>query len=959
VSEFDLWRRWGIDLDDTMFANAWAALGIALAAGKRRATLPDVMRAVLSARNADDLVPWAFPVNERGTASERHLPRLVSGTSPVDWANVWKDIRSDVERLRIVASPVGEPALPWVRFLSTTQPHSRSVSFRIEIPRAECQIGWPLRFGFLGSGSAKSLVDSARKNWPANLLSQSIALGRDQANCDMLVHRGTTKSLLKELIDRRTKIKANLVLLYGCESDEWGDLSSRLAAILTEVRASGYVLIPGSFDYEELAHALNELVTEIAHASTFDVAVAKGFGRRATRSDIIGGFTDRLLRFHLPLLADTFTRRLKSMPAGTAIDLSSLGGPDRWSTRGVYGAYKPVGIVRRNASFDPAAVDLSVREATGPLVVARTLRIEADQMEFGSEKQGGSDLAAVAAAIEKAELLPRARMRRVARFLQQQSFVRRGREFEEATQGFVAGAPALVRVRIGPQTSKWNSLATVFPVENLPPHIEHWSLTMWLSEPNHLPEPMKAHIKLPRDGASTECEFLFKPLTFPQFEGRITVVHRGRVIQTAALRASVRATTAQKGSPPALKDFIPVRRALGDLKERRQFDLAFVLNHTEAGRPLSLGLSEKYAWISDLRQSVAIAKDINTCLSPVANSVVDYANGLNGEKGRELLVKLAALGSYLHLYLVEQQLGATGNRPELAHSEYLQIVSTRSDAVIPFEFIYDYMSPNRDAKVCEHWKQALINGACAASCDQESPKTVCPMGFWGLQKVIERHALTPELAKDGRELYLQSEATSASGTLHLGGVGLFGASNRVNQASLKQLETVINQQTGKKASHAKDWDTWVTLVHDNHPNLLIALAHADGIGADVSLELGGETITTIQITQRHIRTGDAHPLVALLGCDVVGTADDYGNHVAIFRERGAAIVIGTIASVFGDHAAQVACRLVEGLLSDDSATPFRLGEALRALKRKALLDNLVMPLCLVAYGDADWTLSKG
>jgi hypothetical protein len=48
---------------------------------------------------------------------------------------------------------------------------------------------------------------------------------------------------------------------------------------------------------------------------------------------------------------------------------------------------------------------------------------------------------------------------------------------------------------------------------------------------------------------------------------------------------------------------------------------------------------------------------------------------------------------------------------------------------------------------------------------------------------------------------------------------------------------------------------------------------------------------------------------------------------------------------------------VEGLLPDHGA-PERLGEALRALKRKALSDNLLMPLCLVAYGDADWKLSK-
>ena len=45
-------------------------------------------------------------------------------------------------------------------------------------------------------------------------------------------------------------------------------------------------------------------------------------------------------------------------------------------------------------------------------------------------------------------------------------------------------------------------------------------------------------------------------------------------------------------------------------------------------------------------------------------------------------------------------------------------------------------------------------------------------------------------------------------------------------------------------------------------------------------------------------------------------------------------------------------------LPQDGATPQRLGEAMRAAKRQALLEGLLMPLCLVAYGDADWSLAR-
>lgn len=952
MGEFDWWQRWGIDLDDTSFANAWAALGVAAAArGPRGLPHEVVARAMLTASRSEGRVPWAFPLAN----ASRSVPALVRRTLPEDWTRAWAAV-ADEPRLRIVSAPAGEVILPWLRPLAETKRTTDAVSLNLAVPNAVCEVAWPLRFGFI-TESAEQLIAVARKSWPANDLSRSIALGRDDANCDVLVHRGTTRTLLKELLDRRSPIKANVVMLRGDASENWGAVSARLAAILSEVCASGYVLIPETMPDAELSAALLDLVREISHAAPFDVAVARTFGHKGgphiVRTDVIAGFTEKLVQFRITALAQTYTHRLRSLPASAEIDLGPTDAPPMSGVR--------VAVPGKRAEKPTERPAVAAMRPAGR-VAARRVTVDAAPMQFDHEGDGSRELATVAEAIAAAVVPPRAQQKRAARFLQQRSFVRFGREFQEARHGFVIGAPALVRVRIGPPKGKWNSLATAFPQEQLPRHLEQWSLTVWLSEPNHLPDPIKGQIKLPQDGPSSECEFRFKPKEFEHFEGRISVLHRGRVIQTAVLRSSVRPADADPalGRAPVLEEVVPVRQAIGDLKQRRQFDLAFVLNQNAAGRPLATGLSAKHAWISDLSKSMAIAKDINNRLSPVAKSVADYAQGLDGEKGRALLVRLAQLGGYLHLYLVTEQLGAAGNRPEVAQSKYLQIVSTKSDAVIPFEFIYEYQVPDDDAHVCEHWRKGLADGRCAATCDRTSGRAVCPMGFWGLDKVIERHALTPELAKEGRELYLQAETNSACGTLRLGGIGLFGASTRVSAQSLDELSAALDKHTGKTPSRAADWDTWLKAVSTNRPNLLLALAHTDGSGADVSLELGGKKIKSIQIREEHVRSaGEPRPLIALLGCDTAGTADDYGHHVAVFRARGAAIVIGTIATVFGDHAAQVACRLVEGLFPHGSArTPERLGEALRALKRQALSENLLMPLCLVAYGDADWKLSR-
>ena len=114
----------------------------------------------------------------------------------------------------------------------------------------------------------------------------------------------------------------------------------------------------------------------------------------------------------------------------------------------------------------------------------------------------------------------------------------------------------------------------------------------------------------------------------------------------------------------------------------------------------------------------------------------------------------------------------------------------------------------------------------------------------------------------------------------------------------------------------------------------------------------------------HVRPPEGEaPLVLLLGCDTAGTADAFVSHVSAFRQAGAAIVVSTIATVFGEHAVRVGTSLTAGMLqrTTDDAAPAgqgadRFGEILRDAKRQALLESLPMALCVVAFGDADWRL---
>ncbi len=1000
MTKFDYWQRWGIDLDDTSFANAWAALGVAWPYLRNTRNFTTALEQALEVHTSPGpRLSWSFPVEPRGATDPRLAPAE-------EWAEAWPAFARDRDlRLAITDVPAGEPVLPWLRLLHETDPVVQSVSFRLPpAVRGPVDISWPLRLGYMPGNGGEAVIDAAQQLWPVNSLTRKIALGRDEGNCDVLVYCGEPRKLLRELLALIASIKTHCLLLAYPGSEDYGAERSRLEAARNELHASGHILLGSPMTTNDLAAGLNQFVAEISHSTPFDVAVARSLGHRRfstapARQDLFAGYTEWLAGFQLSDLAGRLSQRAQAMPAGAEIDLSELGARDEWLARGVGTTIPdfsmhtdrplrrlPPIVFRRGATAarpgpspppppsaapTPAAPKRGGRgggggaaagsESTVRRMSARTLALDPAAIPFNREVEGGTTLARVSEAIDSAEVTPEEARQRVARFLQQRSFVRRGREFQDAGNGFIAGVPTLVRVRIGPPESAWDSLPTEFPVDALPQQLEQWTLTVWMTEPEHLREPLSAKLRLPRDGASTEAEFTFKPLgTSTSFEGRITVMHRGRVLQTAILRASVQRDSDMPvaGVAPALEAFIPVRQSLGELKHRRKFDLAFVLNNTSAGRPLAVGLADNHAWLSDLSQSKAIASDISARLAPVAKSAADYAGGVTTDKGRALLVQLAQLGSLLYEFLVNQQINASGNRPDLAKAEYLQVISTKLDAVIPFEFIFDFAAPEDGALLCPKWRKGIENGECAASCDKTSGKHVCPMGFWGLQKVIERHALSPELAATGRESFLQSESSKERPALMLGGVSVFGASDRVKAPARKALARTLRKIAGKVPEEAANWDEWVACVKKAHPRLLIALAHTDGKGLTASLELGGKALKSVLLRETHIRSveQDPPPLVALLGCDVVGTADEYGNHAAMFRSRGAAVVIATIATVLGEHAAKVGESLVAGLLSDSTTKPQRVGEALRAIKRKALLDGEFMPLCLIAYGDADWQI---
>jgi hypothetical protein len=959
MDEFQYWQRWGLELGDKEFANAFLALGILSATpssknllrpvkvseGRSRelevllssAYIEDRLRTILTnfeARN--QLISWRFP--RRRQLIELGGKRIISSNfDPSNVAHAWPRAIEGYDttpRFQVIGYPETERIKPWFRILFEAAPQKKAGFIQLTARHAHLNMKWQLRLGFLPGNAAEECVHAARFWWPAAELTKVVRIDRENANCDILLFIGDSDQLLKALLESPVPQKANLFIVRGSFEDDISVAIQRLSAIAAEGRASGFVFLNPTISNEVLGRALNRFVENLSHNQPVDLAVSEAFAG-SYMTDPVLFLSGDLAKFQLDHILEGIYGRLKSLPKAARPPIQS-------------GSFAKMGLPESGLEDG-----LTIAENA-----AEILKEHKDAVIFEHEDTGASGIAEVNEAIDLAETeadLEYGQMR----FLQTQVFIKKGGKFVRESRVFLRDVPALLRVRIGPTDKEWPAIKTAFPAEKLPKGQKEWRLTIVITEPYHLTETLRQSIKLSRFGPSTVCEFRIKPRGLSPFEARITVLHRGRVLQTGLITGRVVSDESDisTGDAIALTELIAVRSNLGDLEGRRQFDLAFVLNHTTDERPRLTAIASKHAWCIDLEECRKIAIDINLALSKITRSVDEYNQDLESDANRTLLVKLANLGNALYWSIVEEQLSIAGNRPDIGECEYIQIVSTKSDAIVPFEFIYELEAPDDDAKLCPSWQDALAKGSCGG-CNTEKTKYVCPLGFWGVRKVIERHDLTPELGLDGRDFYLQSEPTERRRTLSITGAAVVAASARVENSAFVPVISACTDQFGAVPLKAHNWENWAELVQQYEPHVLIALTHTDGDGIEATLEIGGNAIKSNQIKEKHVRSKGAkgYPLVALLGCDTTGTALEYGSHVRWFRRKGAAVVVGTVATVFGEHAAKMAEMFIKGLRQHDT-TPQCLGEVIRSIKRRALLDGLLMALCIVAYGDADWKLN--
>lgn len=545
-------------------------------------------------------------------------------------------------------------------------------------------------------------------------------------------------------------------------------------------------------------------------------------------------------------------------------------------------------------------------------------------------------------------------------------------------QTFLAGAEHVVRCWIGPLEDAETAADQPIPDVAMPADGLLLQAQLYWRDGRGVEHSDSRTLLLPaeRDARSGDCNL---HLTVPEGERYVSADlvfrYRGRIFEAVRLEGFV----LRPGEPETPAHTLSLRvqacrREVLGIADSPAVDGTLVIDapppstadaaarlllfDNHGAHAFDLGSSDTaLRWLNDtlhLTETVVVRKQAKAGLPASDELDPDDPAVLN------LLRTLARHGANLY-----NQLRDSGYRDP---GERLQLLNRTGDHV-PLEFVYDRGAPAEDATLCAGWRDVLQSDAancpvCSrvplADDQRDRVPVVCPLGFWSLQKVIER--LDPDAASSAGA----SVPTAARRSLRPIDSALFACSDKVPEADRDQLWAALTQSVAHPV-RAADWVEWKMAVQSD-PALLLVLPHHDVDQGLDYLEIGAEGLSHAQarlgreqLLPSYINpdTTDPGPIVLMLGCQTAADADGGMGYVELTRrvqQQHAAIVLGTLAKVLGRHAAPVAQELVRQLAAvRDADTDF--GTVMRRVRRRMLGRGYLMALCLVTLGDAQWRLA--
>jgi hypothetical protein len=449
-----------------------------------------------------------------------------------------------------------------------------------------------------------------------------------------------------------------------------------------------------------------------------------------------------------------------------------------------------------------------------------------------------------------------------------------------------------------------------------------------------------------------------------RIEWRIIVTHGLRFLQTGVLRGVV------GGDGLRFEREAVARAGTDELDLASRHDLALVLNHDDAGTRLLTTIAADAVDIHRLTGSGEI-DEMAILLDRQAEEPEQFGDYAS-DAYRDLMVRLAMAGRALYKGLF----GRLGVVPDswqerLLAARRISILSARPGDILPLELVYTKALRLTDAAaghLCDYAHQYVDpdSGGCEKRCPNASaPDVVCPYGFWGASKIVERHvnrAASTGLAKD-YALAVGPDIERHALSLD---VVVAAASDRADCNDVRTW-SVAAAAIVPTPEVARTWQDLRSLVarlreQDTPPQVLMLVPHvARDVNRQPVLEIGSG-----DVLDRH---GDlapivddrepANPLVLLMGCGTATARSPLFDEPARFLGSGAPGVIGTLTTVRGRHIVPIAVELLRALREQAAAAEGAqppLGEALLRTRRRGLASGNATVLALLPFGDTDWEL---
>lgn len=779
-------------------------------------------------------------------------------------------------------------------------------------PSPELRWQWPMRFGFLDDPSSSQLQQAFEAERAAHQTLQTLTKIRcvtTSNRFEFLVISGPFEQALDRLMRSPVAIQASALVIF-CDVPAKAELA-RLARL---TNASGLLFAPST---TEPRGWYREFVWNLSHDAPIDSAspATTVFANDELRNQ---SRISRLLHRIKDRLKTAGEERVDIPDAlGALLGIGPIGVPVRHLSKAI-----------KHALDQPSNV-LFDRESHGA-----TWGVALDEISHAAVRAASDDTQSFAVSIPEMPAAP------ATRFLQ-----------ANIPDPLTPKLSTILGLFIDAPRAGAVVANQAFP-DNFDDNLAGHLLTAVFSDPAILEKPLVQTLYLPALGSSSTAEFaLSLPEDFKRIDARITILYENRVMQTVKLEGLA-------GTTPTLRVEMDVRPGFGGLDQQRRFDSAIVLNHTDDGVPrATTGAGLDFATFSLQGLDKAI-EQIEGRINGTAWAAEDMKS-IEAAGSQDLLRYLARKGGSLY----RDFLNYVPDKERLASAKYIQVVAHENASRLPIEFFYDRVSPASDAKLCPHVRDALKVGSCPNICVPDE-NTFCPLGFWGLSRVIEWHRFNVVAAEEtrGRAFALRdAKPGQHERALPDFTSAILAASAKVDKVvadGVSEVSAALGTRFGAAFAVAASWEEWAKQVAALSPAILVLIPHTDEEDDIPTMEISTKVLPSDQLRLKHVLgpNGLPQPIVLLLGCNTDNGGLPHESFVAAFADLEAAIIVSSISKVLGRHAAPLALDFVQRLVALPRDGTRSFGEVMCELRRHALLDGPPVALVLKAYGDADWRI---